>query len=163
MIKIVFTASRGFVGRAIRWLTRGRVSHVMIEYTSGAWGGSWIAEATAVGVRKVPSYKARHDVVAEFEFDGEDGLKALSEYVGQNYDYAGIVVFGWALLWWRIFRRRLKKPTKNTKGQFCSELVSRLFIAKQLPETETWDPEKKTPEDLLAYCEAHPVQFSRTS
>ena len=49
MIRIIFTASHNIGGRLIRWFTKGRTSHVMIQYNSRDWGEPWIVEAMALG------------------------------------------------------------------------------------------------------------------
>jgi len=161
MIKIVFTASDTWIGRLIRCLTRGKVSHVMIQYPSDLWGGEWIAEATATGVRKIPADRARHHVMAEFQcsFDPGPALKKISAHVGSSYDYAGVFVLAWAIVSWRLFRRKVRRPLNNTKGQFCSEFVSRFFRAADLPGTERWNPERSSPQRLLQYCTKHPDLF----
>ena len=55
---------------------------------------------------------------------------------------------------------QVKKPWKNTRGQFCSELIARMFHEAGLPDTD-WDFELVSPEDLRLYCEAHPELFER--
>lgn len=161
MIKIVFTASNTWIGRLIRWFTRSKVSHVMLEYTSELWGGQWIAEATATGVRKVPARRARHDVVAEFEclFDADKAIKEIGKYVGLPYDYVGLIVFAWAVISWRYLKTKIRKPLNNTKGQFCSEFITHFFKAAQLVKTQKWDPELSKPGRLFNYCLKHEELF----
>lgn len=162
-VTVVFTASTGLVGRAIRWFSSGRVSHSMIQYPSDLWGGTWVAEAVASGVRKVRSWKSRHHVVSEFEcmFDAGMALKKIGNFVGESYDYSGVVIFGWLLLWKRILGRKLNRPFKSTKGMFCSELVARMFMAAGLEGTKEWNPEMISPEDLLEYCEKYGCYFKK--
>src|SRR5512136_2544156 len=83
-IRLVFTASKTFFGKLIRWLTKGKVSHVFLEYDSSLWGGRWVAEATVGRVRKVPSYKARHNVVFEYRAvkDVRVPCNSIAKYFG---------------------------------------------------------------------------------
>ena len=98
--------------------------------------------------------------VYKCNFDAEAGLKTIRRKIGAPYDYGGLLWFGWVVLCWRVFRRKVKKPWKNTRGQFCSELVARMFHAADLPDTD-WDFEMVSPEDLRVYCNGHPVQFEQ--
>lgn len=161
MVKIVFTASQTWIGRFIRWLTRGTVSHAMIEYSSSTWGGQWIAEATFTGVRMVPAIRARRHVVCEYEclFPTSLALKEVAQYVGDHYDYAGLLRFGGALLVWRLFRTKFRRPLHATSGQFCSEFVARFLQAAKIPGPDKWDPERISPERIREFCKGRCEYF----
>ena len=164
---IIFTASQTWVGEAIRYITRGRVSHAMLQYYSDLWGGEWIAEATWTGVIKVPAEKVRHCVVYEFEclFDATQALHRMREYIGQPYDYKTLLFLGWAWAVKKLFRLKIKKPWKNSYGQFCSEFIARFlfacFHACLIPSVVglNTDCEKNDPELLLKFMEANPRYF----
>jgi hypothetical protein len=155
MIKIVLTASPMWISRLIRYLTGGRVSHCMLQYPSDLWGGEWVAEATVGGVQKRPAELRRHHVKYEFlcKFDPKPALHTLRDEIGQPYDYPGIVAFAWVILLLRVFKKRVKWPWKNSKAQFCSELIWRFFIAAGIPGAADRDPETVTPEDVLIFME----------
>jgi len=168
MVKIVLTASNTFVGKAIRWITCGDVSHVMIQYGSDLWGGEWVAEAIAKGVVKIPAERARHRVVKEYKckFDPKPGLHAIRNLIGQRYAFEGILVAGWLILLWRIFKKKINRPFKNVKGQFCSEVAAKFFNAvptlpkPQLPlHTGYWNFNCVSPEDIDDYCAANQQYF----
>jgi uncharacterized protein YycO len=164
MIRINLTASSGVLGRIILWMTRGIVNHAMIVYESSIWGGHWAAQAVGHGVEVVPLFRAlrgrKSIAVYRCKFDAEVALKKIRRKVGAPYDFKSMLWFGWAIVAWRIFKRKIKKPWKNTRGQFCSELVARMFHAAGLPDTD-WDFELVSPEDLRLYCEAHPELFEK--
>jgi len=161
-VRLVFTTSSHWIGRLIRWFTKSKTSHIYIEYSSGVWGGRWAAEAKQ-SVRKILASKARKGVVAEYRFreDITDALRAGSGAFGQKYDYAGIIVFAWAIIQWQVFRKKFRKPLNATKGMFCSELVANILQHANYPEPLDWDPELVSPEDLLQYCERHPELFEK--
>jgi len=163
MIRIVLTASQTPFGAAIRWITKGQVSHAMIQSPDPQWGGEWIAQATLPQVVRVPAEHARHNVYVEYrcKFDAEAALPKLRDFMGEWYGFGGIVILGWIKLWWRVFKRKLKVPHYTVKGQFCSELVARFFQAADLPEVAAWDVERITPEDIRRYCERHPDLFEK--
>jgi hypothetical protein len=161
MTKIVFTATNTLLGRLIRWVTRSKVSHVFIEYPSQKWGGQWALESGAVGVRKVPAERARHDIVFEFECVKipDRAFKQIGQYVGTRYDVGGLFVFAWAKIVWRWSGRKIRKPLNNTHGQFCSELVSRFFKAANIIDDRLADPELVSPQTIYSICVNKPDMF----
>lgn len=161
-VRLVFTASKTLFGRLIRWLTSSPVSHVFLEYDSTLWGGRWVAEATIGGVRKVPSYKARHNVVCEYKLTAnpELGCKAIAKFFGNAYDYVGIFWMAWFVIAWRWLRLKFKKPLRSSKSQLCSELMAR-FVEPYIQQAKGWDPEEITPEGLRRYCEMSTGLFWR--
>jgi hypothetical protein len=155
MVTIVFTAKDSWISGLIRWITRGKTSHVFLEYTSDLWGGRWAAESGSHGVRKIPASMARRNthIVAEFgcKFPTEAAIKKVAALIGERYDFGGLAVFAWAILTWRMCRKKFKKPMNNTRGQFCSEFVTRfLQAAGKYPADR--DPEFTSPQDLLDCC-----------
>ena len=162
MVRIVFTASNTWIGRAIRWLTKGRVSHCFFQHPSVTWGGEWSTEATWPMVLQRPAERSRHNIVKEFEcrFDIEDGFKANRQEIGKWYAFEGLAVFGLWLLIWRVFRHKIRHPFHSTKGDSCSELATKVFrSSKQLPDADKLDPDYTDPESLLKFCEQHSAQF----
>lgn len=153
-VRIVFTAKTNWFSRLIRWITNGTVSHVFLEYDSTLWGGRWVAEATVGGVRKVPSYKARKNVVFEYRFlkDPRPGCTALAEYFGNKYDYVGMVGFAVFIVVWRWLHLKIKRPFRSSKAQLCSEFVARWFKASGVPVAAYLDPETTTPQMLYDIC-----------
>jgi hypothetical protein len=160
-VRIVFTATKTWFGRLIRWLTGGKVSHVFLEYDSSLWGGRWVAEATVGGVRKVPAYKVRHNIVYEYrvKLDSRVPCRAIARYFGNAYDYAGIFIFGWFIIAWKWFKLKVRRPYRSTKSQVCSELIARWVIAYGVPGTQAWDPEQVTPQMIADICFANQLKF----
>lgn len=127
------------------------------------WGGRWVAESTKGGVRKIPGWKARKHVFAEFQctFPARAGLIGISKYIGEEYDYTGAVILGTIFLLWRWFKVKVKHPLRSSKAQFCSELVCRFFQESQIQGTEEWDPEKSDPGTLYRFCLHRTDQFKQ--
>ena len=161
MVRIILTASPMWLSRAIRYLTKGRVSHCMLQYPSDLWGGDWIAEATVGGVQKRPAETRRHHVKAEFrcKFDPAPALHKIRREVGEGYDYPGIVGFAWVILLLRVFKLKIRRPWRNAKTQMCSEFIWRFFLAVSIPGADERDPEEVTPEMVYAFMEARPSYF----
>jgi hypothetical protein len=163
MTQITFTASPFPLARLIRWVTKGRVSHAMLVYEDPQWGGRWVAEATVGGVKMLPAERALRHVVATYtcRFDTEPSLRMMRKHIGDGYDYAGLIFFGWAILVWRLLHRKIRRPWRNTTEEFCSEFVAlflkdvvrRGIIVNRLPVDTT----RTTPEQLLKALEMSPT------
>ena len=161
MTKIVFTASDTLFGKLIRWFTRSQVSHAFIEFTSNRWGGQWVVESSLTGVRIVPAVRARHNIVCEYEckFDTAEAFKKVGGIVAERYDFAGIFVFVWVKILWRWARYKFKKPLNATKGQVCSEFVTRFLNASPFQDPRFADPELSSPSLIHLVCSENPEQF----
>jgi hypothetical protein len=162
-VSVIFTASNSLVGKIIRWITRGKSSHAMLQYFSAMWGIDWVIEASLPGVIQIPAKKARHNIVAEYLclFDANAPLKAMADYVGEMYDFEGIFILGWILLMKRWFGKKIRHPLSGPKSQFCSELVARFFQAAKLDGADKWNPEMITPEFLMEYCDKNTRYFMK--
>lgn len=165
MVKLVFTASHTIGGKIIRWLTQSRVSHVMIQYESDLWGGEWVAEAMVKGVMKRPAEKARHHVVSEYycNFDPKPGFRAIRKYFGDWFDFEGILVAGWIILIWRIFKRKIRVPFRTARNQFCSELVARFLEASSELPLQSWNFITVSPEEIEEFCIKLPTLFPKVA
>jgi hypothetical protein len=155
---VVFESGKGFGDRAIQWFTRSPVNHVAFEYESMDWDARWTAEAATKGVRAVPSRTRTWSHRFLVKYDVVDSLRKTSEYIGEKYDYTGLLVFGFFILAWRWFKVKLRKPLYKTKGLFCSEFVCHALKDKlpELPEAQ-WT----TPQDILTACSNHPDLFEK--
>jgi hypothetical protein len=159
-VRIVLTAPRTPLGAIIRLVTRSRVSHCLIEIP--VWDKRMVAEARIGGVRLVPMKRAQHHVVQEFvcQFETRKGLIAIADTLGGRYDYAGLVVIAWWLVirqWFKVKCRRTRYRSESVK---CSELVAMFLRACNVSgAVESLPSELATPEDIRAFCMAHPVEF----
>lgn len=158
-VRIVLTASKTPLGAVIRWITRSPVSHCLIEFP--VWGRRMVAEARIGGVRMVPSVRARHHVVAEYrcKFGARAGLAAISDEMGQRYDYGGLLVIAWVFMlkeWLRVKVTRIRWKTSAVK---CSELVAIFLRASGVAWAGELPRELTTPQDIRDFCLAHGEDF----
>jgi hypothetical protein len=166
-VRIVFTASNTIGGRIIRWLTHSDVSHVMLQYPSDLWGGDWVAEAMVRGVIKRPAEKARKHVVKEYvcRFNPKPGLQTIRKYVGESFDFEGVLIAGWLIALWHFFKVKIKAPLHSVKSAFCSEFITRFLMTGSLPPPKLerhngkWNLNIVSPEDIDDYCAANPEWF----
>ena len=159
MIDIVFTASNTFVGRAIRWLTKGTVSHAALDYHNNMFGTSWTMEATGRGAWTIPTINAHNNVTRRFRcrFDTISALQQLTVVLSAPYDYEGVFFLGIIKLWWKLFRRKMKKFWHRTSTMFCSELVATFL--QNAGFCGSWDVELVDPQMLLDFCITNPDLF----
>lgn len=129
MLVLHFHATNTFIGKAIRFITRGSVNHVSVEIQNT------IFEADMK--KGVICHKVKKNIVESITFDvGNDKevYKWLKQQVGKKYDWLGVFSFLWILLPDRI------------GSWYCSE-VSTVAMMKYLGITEY--NQKQSPQDLL--------------
>lgn len=154
-VRIVFEKDKGFMAWLICWLTKGDVNHCAFVYESTDWGVPWVAEAAVKGVRTVPERGRKWQHVFEVLYPVADDVRAEQKLIGESYDFAGFFLFGWFLLVWRLLKVKLRRPHRNTSGQFCSEFVARVLVRRGFELDPQWtDP--KVLEDVLR---ANPDKF----
>jgi hypothetical protein len=159
-VSIVYTASQSWFGRAIRWFTKSKASHVYIEFP--VWGRRMAIEATIGGTRLVLAKKARHDVHQEFAtaVNKRVALASLVEYLGTEYDYTGVLVMAWLKIAWRWLRLKTTKVCWSTKALKCSELVVYFIRSMELGDAfEQLDPETSTPGELMEWMSQRPKEY----
>jgi hypothetical protein len=113
-----------------------------------------VMEATEGGFRIVPldKFSQQNFVVAVFtpKYSIEMGLKASVDWLGEHFDYAGLVGMAFVSLG-RWLRRKWNNPWASSKAMFCSEAVVRVLQASNYPGAEGMLPTNTSPEDLLEF------------
>ena len=152
---IFFSTSNGLFSRAVRWVTRSRVSHSgLATYLHGV-PVLVHADFGGVQVTTLKTFQRRNQVV--FTFAGKDGidlgpaLASAAEDIGESYDYVGLLGY-LVVMVFRRWGRRVQNPLAGAKSTVCSELVARV-CQKSVPGWSALDPEQTTPEDLLKLIE----------
>jgi hypothetical protein len=158
-VSIVFYSGDSVPSKVIRWFTKSTVNHTAILYESQDWGTDILIEAASNGVICHPSSREPKCEYVILDTKAFSKLKTITDYLGEFYDYAGIVKFGIFLLWWKLFKTKVRKPLNSTKGQFCSELVARYM--QSLTGISIKNPQWTSPEDLLKLCKQNPDLFIR--
>jgi len=179
-IRIVYTKhTPSFISRAILWFTKRRehpereCSHVMVKFKpGGVFEEDWAAfEAMERGVW-MDFYEdsiGKSEIVAEFEMDTTEihSYKtmrwALKEYLGAQYDYAGIGLFAERILAMKWFASivkwfHIKFRPKAVHAKFCSGLALTVIQSVQTMEPNIdWGidgmrPRTTSPRDLIDVC-----------
>ena len=155
MVKILFTASKGWIGRIIRWVTSSYVSHVAIDVNGIIYEADW------TGFRRVlrQGWKSDDDVVESFTLTfpfTHDHAAILERWVGRKYD--------WGNLFWQIVvhvgRRlgaKIRFPFRSASSIICSEAVIRWLTKVGFPEAGDRRPEEATPDSVLMWLWDHPL------
>ena len=157
-VSVVFTASKSWFSKAIRWFTKSRVSHVFIEFP--VWGQDCAVEATVGGTRLVLASKARHDVVKEYRF--KDGVEKrtlihMMQHLGTPYDYTGVLFIAWMKIAWSWLKMKARAASWSSKALKCSELVF-MFLYEAGVHVQS-EKELVSPEDILKTCESRTDTF----
>lgn len=156
-IRYVYESDDSFVSRAIRWFTRGRVSHVGMLYSSADWEGDWIAEALPKGTMCRPVRSRKWAYIVTPKYNAVPHLQATQEFVDRKYDFKGFFLFAVLILAWRWLRLKLRKPTLSGKDQICSEWAAHTLLPVLGPVID--DPQWVHPEELLKLQEQFPDFF----
>lgn len=159
-VRLVFTASQTWFGKLIRRLTKSRVSHVFVEFP--VWGRRMAGEATVGGTRMVLAEKTRHCVVAEYRcaFPVRSGLIGLVRKLGTPYDYMGLLVAFFHIIWARL-KLRFRVPRWSSRAIKCSELVVGFLKDCSVSNAHYLEDEVATPEDVRLFCASHAHLFER--
>lgn len=155
MVSIGFSTTNKFISKAIRWLTKSRVSHCFIMFD---WlGKKWVLEAGFFGVGILPleRFLADGNVIVEVvdlpAVELEDLVPAMED-MGERYDFGGLLggIFPLIGKW---FRQKWHNPLNNTKALFCSEFI--VYWLKDLAFEPAYNlvPEDVSPEELLKLLE----------
>jgi hypothetical protein len=154
MVRIGFSTTNSWVGRAIRWLTKSTVSHVFLLFEFA--GREWVVEAGWNGVVIIPwsKFQAQNvvvkliDVPEAYSID----LGRTLDMVGEPYDYSGLLGMTWVMVG-RWLRKKWHNPTQSGKALFCSEMVVILLQQSGYPGADTLDSHSTSPDDLLKFLE----------
>lgn len=175
-MEIVFTASKGWFGKAIRyftkrsWIGSARVSHSLLRY--GGRDSKWLVEASIHGfapswwpllLRKNTIFK-RFEIVGINEAVFEDTIdEMIEEMIGKRYDYLAVIGFAISVIGYWITGRKIKNFLGRSTAFSCSEAMYRIFL-RYKEKTGTvifgdYDPETVFPEELLKECEIKSQYF----
>jgi hypothetical protein len=145
------TSKTSWVSAIIRWFTGGKSSHVFLVYWDVDFERDMVMEATQGGFKITPfSHHGGLVKVVTPKFPVEVGLRKAVDWLGEEYDYAGLLGMAWVELG-RWLRRKWRNPWRSAKAMFCSEAVARVMQESSYPGTENWDPQSIDPEMLLAF------------
>lgn len=171
MNRILFavTTSNALYSRILRWAMRSNINHSLVLYESSEWGGWWAVEINENGVNKIPVEKLSRVGYMECYECSEDlwpAMRATRDFMGERYDWFGLLGGLAKLIIYRLFRRTIKSPTHRDDRLFCSEYVAHVMYHANLPgagrawgygpipNTVAWKPETISPEYLQNFWQA---------
>jgi len=162
-VDIFFTCSSAWYSRLLRWAEKSKVSHTGLEYNNLSFeGDSWTLESSAGGVETFPTKKRPQNVTHRFRCQSSNissALKEISELVTSPYDWKSAFFIGLVFIVWKLLKVKIKRPFNNSRGQVCSEMVSRFLKVLGSPGIDNFDFESVTPQMLLSYCRNRPELF----
>lgn len=155
-IAVGFSTSTAWYSRVIRWATGAKCSHafllvnlmgVPMVFEEGVFGYS---TRTLENMRKDGS-----QVVALIPpvVPIDDAFRESFKWLGQRYDYAGLVGMAWVMLS-RAFRHKVKNPLASSHAMFCSEEVTRVLQSAKYPGADALDARSTDPETLRKFLMA---------
>lgn len=160
---LLFLTSRSWVSAVIRWVTGSEASHVAIGMDLHGVPILMHADVGGAQVSLRSKVLQGHSVVAEYDCLTIPATHIVGSVacLGERYDYVGF--FGYAVvIAARHLGRRVKNPLASPRAMVCSEFVLSLDTrGEYVPPWSVLDPERTTPEDLLAICRARIDLFAK--
>lgn len=154
MLKIGFSTTNGLISRAIRWVTRSRVSHTFVVYYDETLGREMVLHADLKGVETIPMSRFQESNTVVYICEPEltpyqraHALLYLSKWLGSQYDFAGLFGNLW-VLFGRWLKLKIRNPWGSSKAVFCSEAIVRALQEVNYPAVADLDPEATNPDDL---------------
>lgn len=135
------TQTKNLLSRLIRWFSKSQFSHAWVRYYHPLYEKDIVVDADAVGIIEKPYhlYVPNLDNVVELVppegFNAQEGIKALADTLGTQYDYASIIGRLWYYLTKKLSRQfkwmKLKvfNPFANHKLDVCVENQLRFLQA----------------------------------
>jgi len=154
-VTVGFSTKNKLPSKIIRWITRGRASHVWIAFYDKTLGRRIVLQAEIWGyeVRPWKRWLRENIWVQEFELPASshtvDAVQAIANYLGTEYDFESAVlsaIWKWIKKWW-------EKPTNNPSKLMCAEAVLVFLTLLQINEYDDLNPQTTTPEELLKRME----------
>jgi hypothetical protein len=158
---IAFERDKGVVAALIRFFIRYDSNHLVIQYDSDDWAATWTLEATTTrGAHTKPMRKRKWTHVYRVNDDAlTTEIQASSNLVGEGYDFAAILLFGWIFILWDYLKLKIFRPHWSFKGQMCSELVANILNKKFEKAFE--EPQWTSPAAIAKFLDDHPDTFTK--
>lgn len=157
-VRIGFNTSDTWIGKLIRWATKGKVSHAYLSYTEVTTGQRMVIEAAWNGFvcHTHEAATAGTRIVAEVPLKGEyletKVLYFAMQWLGKKYDYKGLLGSAWVQVG-RWAKKKWSNPLQDSNDLFCSEAIARaLRLARYMDADKLGDPAQVSPQDLYDWC-----------
>jgi len=164
-VYVYFTRSKSILARLFRWFEKSDVSHVGLGYNNQSFGNNdWYIESNLKGVLTFPAGTFNQNITHRFRCEHPkvpEALMEISKLVMTPYDLKSAFFIGLGALIFKFLNVKIKRPLNNSKGQVCSEMVSRFFDYLTLNGIHRYNFETVTPQELHDYCLEYPQFFKR--
>lgn len=158
MVSVGFSTTNMWLSRFIRWLTKSKVSHTWLTFTDATLQRQMVMEASFWGFRVVTMAEFKKDstVIAIIppKVPLDTATVAAADWLGDYYDFEGLVGAGVVSFWYTWFKRRIKSPFHSGTALFCSESVVKVLQTANYPGAAALDALAITPEQLLEFLQA---------
>lgn len=161
IVTVGFSTTNRLLSRAIRFITRGRVSHAWVAFHDDTLDTKVVMQAEWWGYELRPWSRWRQEnlLVAEFELQvpPEMGLRAIrrmAQHLGEAYDKVGALwagISGWLRRWWRA--HLTFRPRRTPHKLMCAEGTLVCLKAAGVEDVQGLYEETTDPETLLEVVE----------
>ena len=142
------------MSRIIRHFTKSEVSHAWLLLDDPLFECQMVMEASEFGLILTPfdKFRSKNDVITVIEPKAQldTGIKAAGAWLGEAYDFGGLIGTAF-VLFGRFLKRRWKNPFDSSTAMFCSEFVVKVMQASNYPGIEVFDAASTTPQDVIDF------------
>lgn len=166
-ITVGFSTTNFWISKAIRWITRSKVSHAWVGFYDESLGINFVIQAESWGLELRPRkrWEQENSLVAEYTPIGGDltaSLHWLIDCLGNKYDFGSLFWSGIANFFKRYAKSISKKFVWNSPTRLmCSESVIRFLDKGSYASVKDFDPEITSPEQLLIAVNKADKEFKK--
>jgi len=162
MVYVGFSTPRCWnpLSALIRAMMKSKASHAWLLVEDPTFQLRLVMEAHSTGFRllSLAAFVRDNKVVALVApaHRIDEGLPEAGGWLGDEFDYLGLVGIFLTLVARWFGRRRWENPFTSARALFCSEAVVRVLKAAGYPGAEALGDETTTPQDLLDFLRREP-------
>ena len=150
---LVFSTTEWPLSKAIRALTKSKVSHCSIWFS--VFGVELVLQASVGGVKfaLANEWSKHNKIIRKFRFnvDVTRGIQSALTLLNQKYDYIALLGYIPVMIahWFGI---KTKNWLASPNAVVCSEFILHVDAFDQIPEWSELEWETTTPQQLLDAC-----------
>jgi hypothetical protein len=153
-VRIGYSTTGSILSRIIRFFAPGRATHTFIVFWDPAFAQDMILEAGWLGIviKSLKAAREDREIVAILRPPQpvDDGLIFAAQWLGERYDYLGLVGMA-GVLFWRRFGRRARNWLHSGHALFCSDAAALLMQKGGYQGAESLDPACCDPPALMQW------------
>jgi hypothetical protein len=152
-----YSTTNKWISAAIRFITRGKVSHAWVAFDDATLGIRMVLQAEWFGYYPIPweRWKTQNKLIAQYrpKVDPERQAKAIrvmAEKIGLKYDWEGgfwVAIAAWFKKWMKS--KFTFRPSRSPGKLMCAESQVYFFVELGIDFSKDLDEEVTSPVELM--------------